>query len=122
MSNIDALADSVSQQIKGYIAERFKSMEATLREFVRGAIDGLPKPKDGEHGKDADPAAVEAAVRRAVEAIPRPRDGTSVDRAEVESMVRAAVDAIPRPKDGASVDPAAVAAQIVEAAASAVRA
>src|SRR6185369_11598514 len=97
MSNIDALADSVSQQIKGYIAERFKSMEATLREFVRGAIDGLPKPKDGEHGKDADPAAVEAAVRRAV-------------------------DAIPRPKDGASVDPAAVAAQIVEAAASAVRA
>lgn len=97
MSNIDAIADSVSLQVKTWIGTRLAAMETSLREFVRGSIDALPKAKDG---KDFDPSLLGPAVQKAVDAIPRPKDGA----------------------DGVSVDPVAIAAQIIEAATKAVQA
>lgn len=54
-------------------------LEIGLRGFATDLIAGLPLPRDGQDGKDADPVEMEriitAEVGRQVEAIPRPRDG-----------------------------------------------
>lgn len=82
-----------------------------LRAEVDRAVKDLPTPKEGLPGKDADPAAIVAAVAKAVEALPKPQDGkdgdtpTEADLAPlvakaVESEVRRAVEAIPKAKDG----------------------
>lgn len=72
--------------------------------LVAKAVDGLPKPKDGE---SVDPEAVKAMVADAVAEIPKPVDGKSITPDDVAPMladlVGKAVAAIPDPKDGKSV-------------------
>lgn len=104
-----------------------------VKEMVSAAVASIPKPKDGEHGKDADPAPIAAKLeadlaenverlRRelaaAVAALPVPKDGASVTVEDVKPLVleevTKAVAAIPKPKDGESVHPDTIARLVAE--------
>ncbi len=93
--------------------DRVKALEEWKNAFVL--------PKDGENGKDVDPAVVEALVAKAVAQIapPKPgepgRDGKDADIATVELLVRAAVAQIPAPQNGKDADPALIAAEVQKA-------
>lgn len=81
---------------------------------VAAAVAALPAAKDGDPGRDADPAAIEEAVTRAVAALPKPENGRDADPAEIERMVAAAVAALPAPRDGADADPDVIRAMVSE--------
>lgn len=91
-----------------------------IAEQVAAAVAALPPPVDG---KDADPAAIEAAVAQAVAALPAAKDGSSVTVEDVLPMITEqiamAVAAIPPAPAGKDADPA-VLEQAVAAAVAAI--
>lgn len=58
-----------------------------VRPLLEQMVAAIPKPRDGTHGKDADPeitrALVVDEVARAVDAIPKPNDGDTGPQGEV---------------------------------------
>lgn len=124
-ADLKALADIVIQSVRATFAplvKRLGELEAVVKALpettaadldqrITKAVEGLPKPKDGEPGTSvtADDVAPMVAdeVAKAVGALPAPKDGISVTLADVAPMiaeeVAKAVQAIPAPKDGESV-------------------
>ncbi len=82
-------------------------VEPMLERLVEKHVAAIPKPENGEPGKDADPAAMAAEITRQIALVPPPKDGKSIDLgaifSEIGTAVNRAVEALPKPKDGDSV-------------------
>ncbi len=90
--------------LKADLASR-PSAEAHAAIVSRAAIEATmaAKPKDGDPGKDADPAAMAAEITRQIALVPPPKEG-SFDLGglfkEIGTMVDRAAAALPTPKNG----------------------
>lgn len=80
----------------------------TVRAEVAARVAEIPKPKDGDPGKDADPAVVAELVAKSVAeivaAIPAPAPGKDADPEVIRAMIAEAVAAIPGPENGKDAD------------------
>lgn len=79
-----------------------------VRAEAAARVSEIPRPKDGEPGKDADMVAVKAmiddAVLVAVSALPPPAAGKDADPDLIRAMVQEAVAGIPPAPPGKDVD------------------
>lgn len=121
------------EQVKAFETLLGSNLPALVAKHVAAAVDAIPRPRDGEPGRDADMAAVVESiaeeVARAVSALPPPAPAKDVDLTVLDALVAnhvaAAVIALPRPRDGEpgrDVDMAAVTETIAEEVARAVSA
>lgn len=127
--------DAGFEAVKAYVDDAFTAFEKRLKaiedrqasapemtvEMVKEAVSevvaALPKPKDGEPGKDADPESIRSMVAEAIAEIPRPADGKDADPETIRQMVAEAVAELPPPapgKDADPIDPEAVKAMVAE--------
>lgn len=73
-NDMQALARSISDTVKGYFADTFTGIQSKLADLEQ-RIGAIPKPKDGEPGKDAPPIDEKAIVQHILGLIPAPKDG-----------------------------------------------
>ncbi|MCS8058073.1 hypothetical protein N0406_03560 [Pseudomonas aeruginosa] len=117
---VGELQEYIARAVKP-LSARIESLETeckSLREqLLEKAVDedsiveklfkAVPKPKDGEPGKDADMEALKSHLEELVKAIPAPQDGQSVTVEDVAPLIREevakAVAEVPPAKDGESV-------------------
>ncbi|HCF3716553.1 TPA: hypothetical protein NID03_003062 [Pseudomonas aeruginosa] len=117
---VGELQEYIARAVKP-LSARIESLETeckSLREqLLEKAVDedsiveklfkAVPKPKDGEPGKDADMEALKSHLEELVKAIPAPADGKSVTVDDVAPLIRQevakAMSEVPPAKDGESV-------------------
>lgn len=124
------LRERVTEWQRKADAEFYSRVPEVVANEVARAVAALPVPKDGEPGKDADPAMigsivafqVQREVSDAIAALPKPKDGEPGKDAEpihpdtIALMVHEAVDkamvALPKPEHGKAGEPGRDATQL----------
>jgi hypothetical protein len=118
-----AFGQEIVAAVKAHVDKSIGPLLARM-EMLEARFAGLPTPKDGEPGKDADPDEVAAivvrelrseidGVRAAVEALPPPIEIPSLpELPDIPALIADAVAAIPAPQDGKDADPEQVAALV----------
>lgn len=85
----------------GKDGEAGKSLTAEdIRPLIQELVEALPKPADGQDGKDADLALIGRMVDEVVAKLPPPENGKDADPAIVKQLVNEAVAGLPPAKDG----------------------
>lgn len=85
---------------------------------VANAVKAIPPPRDGDPGKDADPALVRALVDEAVSGLELPKPDMAAIEASLSVMVSQAVAALPVPQEGQpgkDADPDVIRSMVAEA-------
>lgn len=118
-----AFGQEIVAAVKAHVDKSVGPLLARM-ETLEARFAGLPTPKDGEPGKDADPDEVAAivvrelrseidGVRAAVEALPPPIEIPSLpELPDIPALIADAVSAIPAPQPGKDADPERVAALV----------
>jgi len=118
MSEVAAITESMLAAMDAYIARAVAPLKEKIAALEKRVAE-IPAPAKGEH---CDMAAVENKLSELVAAIPRPKDGEQGKDADpdvIAAMVGDAVAALPPPKQGEpgkDVDPTVVANLVTEAA------
>ncbi|MDA8485157.1 hypothetical protein NNO07_18985 [Pseudomonas resinovorans] len=108
---LEQAKDALREEFKGKIAERDERIAVLEKALVESKVDedaiveklfrAIPKPKDGEPGKDADIEGLKAhladLVELAVKALPVPQAGKDADMDALRSHLDGLVKAIPIP-------------------------
>lgn len=139
MQALEAFGIKMIDAVKSYVARataaidlRIDALEKLVNDVsarlpdidkvIRDAVASMPVPKDGrdgDPGKDADPAAIIRAAAEAIAALPKPADGKSVFVEDVAPLIAAevskAVAAVPIPKDGKDASPEAISKAVADA-------
>lgn len=119
----------VQREWEGRIADRLGQVrdgQSVTLDDVRPVIDAavsdavraIPAPRDGDPGKDADPALVRALVSEAVAAVELPKPDMEAIEASLSAMVSQAVAALPAPPEGPrgkDADPDVIRSMVAEA-------
>jgi collagen type III alpha len=83
-----------------------KALEAASPDFIAKMLAQVPKPVDGEPGRDGkdgesvDIDEVRTLIVRELALLPPAQPGRDADPAEIRAEVQRAIDLLPRPKDG----------------------
>lgn len=83
--------------------------------IVEKLLKAIPKPKDGEPGKDADMDALKAHLEDLVKAIPVPQDGKSITLEDVQPVLDDAIKSLRSDADQALAEPLELAEQARDA-------
>lgn len=83
--------------------------------IVEKLLKAIPKPKDGEPGKDADMDALKAHLEDLVKAIPVPRDGKSITLEDVQPVLDDVIKSLRSDADQALAEPLELAEQARDA-------
>lgn len=101
MFDTKSFAAEVVTLVKGYVQQSLTGLNDSVAALTArtAALESRPAPKDGEPGKDADPARIEA-IERAVAAV-APELRSEISGAIEPVVLRlAALEALPLAKDG----------------------
>jgi hypothetical protein len=87
----------------GPIGPAGKDATVDVDALVERVVKLVPRPKDGEAGKDAPPIDYARVISEVAKQIPTPKDGRDAEQIDVQAVIAGVLRQVPAPKDGASV-------------------